>query len=169
MSTPITIPVDMQCAGNVIVAGIITSSTAFVTDALVVAGTNIAATKVIHQHQYSVQLYAPTTTVAALTQLLGGIRGTTSSLVEFWAAVITPPTTTDTVNVDLRRSTGGGAFATVLAGTILFNNSSAARTIVIATPTSTAVQGDLLEAVVTVTGTSAQGLIIGWTTRESAT
>lgn len=160
---------DLQVSGNVVAGGTVTAATAFVTDALVAAGTNIAATKLIHQQQHAVQLFAPTTTVAALTILVGGIRGTTSSLVEFWAAPITPPTTTDTVHVDLQRSTGGGAFATTLAATIAFTSSSVARTILTATPTSTLVQGDLLQIVITVTGTSAQGLIAGFTTRESAT
>lgn len=160
---------DLQVSGNVVAGGIISSSTGWITDSQVQANAAIAATKIIHQEQHAVQLFGSTTTVAALTLLVGGIRGTTSSLVEFWAAPITPPTTTDTVHVDLQRSTGGAAFATTLAATIAFTSSSVARTILTATPTSTLVQGDLLQIVVTVTGTSAQGLIAGFTTRESAT
>lgn len=160
---------DLQVSGNGVFGGIISSSTAWITDSQVQAGAAVSATKLIHQHQRGVQLFAPGTTVAAATLLCGGIRGTTASLVEFWAAPITPPTTTDTVHVDLQRSTGGGAFATTLAATIAFTNTSVARTILTATPTATLVQGDLLQIVVTVTGTSAQGLIAGFTTRESAT
>lgn len=169
MGTPFFVPSDMQVSGNIVASGVITSSTAFVTDALVIAGTNIAATKVIHQQQHAVQLFAPGTAVSAVTQWVGGIRGTTSSLVEVWAAVATAPTSTDYVHVDLQRSTGGGAFATTLGAVIAITSSSSAKTIYTATPTSTLVAGDLLEVIITVSGTSAQGLLVGWTTQESAT
>lgn len=160
---------DLQVSGNVVAGGTVTASTAFVTDALVAAGTNIQATKVIHQQQHAIQLFAPTTAVSAVTQLVGGIRGTTSSLVELWAAVVTAPTSTDYVHVDLQRSTGGGGFSTTLGAVLAITSSSSAKTIYTATPTATLVQGDLLEIIVTVSGTSAQGLIVGFTTRESAT
>jgi hypothetical protein len=169
MGTPFLVPSDMQVIGNIVANGIITSSTAFITDSLVQAGAAISATKMIHQQQHSIQLFASATAVSAVTQLVGGVRGTTSSLVEVWAAVITAPTSSDTVHVDLQRSTGGGAFATTLAGTIAFTSSSTGKTIYTATPTATLVQGDLLEIIVTVSGSSALGLIVGFTTRESAT
>lgn len=160
---------DLQVSGSVVAGGVITSSTAWITNSQIQSGAAIDATKCIQQHQYSLQLFASTTAISAVTQLVGGIRGTTSSLVELWAAVITAPTTTDTVSIDLKRSTSGGAFATTLAATLDFDSSSTAKTIYTATPTATLVQGDLLEIVVTVSGTSAQGLIVGWTTRETAT
>lgn len=167
MTAPLVVPTDIQVQGNVVASGIISASTGWITDSQVQSGAAIQATKLIHDQKHSIQLTAPGSAVAAATQLVGGARGATCSLVEVWAAVTTAPTSTDYVHVDLQRSTGGGAFATTLGAVIAITSTSSARTIYTATPTTTLLQGDLLEIVVTVSGTSAQGLIVGWTTRES--
>ncbi len=69
----------------------------------------------------------------------------------------------NTVVVDIKKSTGGAAFATILSSTLTINSSSAAQTAIAATIDATKddyVAGDVFEVVVTVagTGTQAQGL-----------
>jgi hypothetical protein len=84
---------------------------------------------------------------------------------EFAAAVDAVPAGGDkAVTVDLQKSTGGGAFATLLTAVITINSASSAKTkytgTLVATPTFVA--GDLLRIVVALTGTTgnqAQGLV----------
>lgn len=69
-----------------------------------------------------------------------------------------------TVNVDLQKSTGGGAFATILSATIQFTSADTIRTVKAGSLSSTSlVAGDLLQIVVTVAGAAgnqAQGLTV---------
>lgn len=145
-----------------------------VTNAMVASGAAIDASKVVHQFPVSRQLYSPTTTIAAATELLHIVRGATGTVVEVEAAVVTKATGTDrTVNVDIKKSTGGGAFATILTGTILFDDDSTNLTAVAGTISSASlVAGDLLQAVVTVAGSDANqalGLVVTLTIYETPT
>jgi hypothetical protein len=75
------------------------------------------------------------------------------------------------VYVDLQKSTGGGAFATILSATIDLTSASTLRTAVAAAfSSSSLVDGDILRAVVTVAGgagNQAQGLIFDATIAEA--
>lgn len=69
----------------------------------------------------------------------------------------------NTVVIDVKKSTGGAAFATILSSTLTINSSTAVRTATAATIDATKddyVAGDIFEVIVTVagTGTQAQGL-----------
>lgn len=145
-----------------------------ISNAQISATADIDATKLEHQHFLNYQ-QVPGTAVVAATVDLAIVRGATGTVVAFQAAITgTIATGADrTVNVDLQKSTGAGAFATILSATLLFNNVSVLRTMVaaaIATPGLVA--GDILRVVVTVAGAAgnqALGLIATATIREDAT
>lgn len=135
-----------------------------ISNADVDASADIAASKLIHNQTIDVELYGPTTTVAALTKLLH-IAKASGTLQSFQGIVVTPATGADrTVSIDLKKSTGGGAMTTVLSASIQFTNGSSAFGYEAGTISSaTYEQGDVFEAVVTVAGAAgnqALGLLI---------
>ena len=75
-----------------------------------------------------------------------------------------------TVNVDLQKSTSGGAFASITTTDIEIDDSTTIRTAVASTLSNTSLSdGDILRAVVTVAGSAdaqATGLMITLTLRE---
>lgn len=144
-----------------------------ITNAAVEEAAGIDADKLEHQHSINIELFGPTTSISALTKLLYIVYGTTATIVNVEAAVVTKATGADrTVTVDLKRSTAGGAFATVLSATIGFTDGSTNLTPVTGTITSASlVDGDLLEATVAVAGSAgnqALGLLLTLTVREDA-
>jgi hypothetical protein len=119
----------------------------------------------------SQELFGPAVAVAALTQWLHIVSGSTGALVRFEAAIALGPTGADrTITVDLQKSTGGAAFASVLSATIGFVDASVERVPVAATFSSTALtDGDILQVVVTVAGSAgnpATGLTVTLTYDE---
>jgi len=75
--------------------------------------------------------------------------------------------------VDLQKSTGGGAFATILTGTITLDSANTIRVAEAGTLTAGAacVVGDILRVVITVggsSGTNPQGLVVRVVMREDA-
>jgi hypothetical protein len=79
---------------------------------------------------------------------------------DFSVGIDTAPTTTDTVTIDLKKSTGGGAWATVLSSTIQFTSSDSDRSVKSGTlSTTTFAADDMLRVEVTVSGSSAQGIM----------
>lgn len=131
----------------------------------------LAATKAEHQHAVTIELFGPTTTISALTKWLHLCRAT-GTLVSVEAVHAVLATGADrTVTIDLQKSTGGGAFATVLSTPLTFNTqSTAVRTAQAATiSASSLVDGDILQAVVTVDGVAGvqgQGLTLTLNVRE---
>lgn len=119
--------------------------------------------------------YSQDGAVVADTAYLRIIRGATADVVAVEACVTeTIATGADrTVNVDLQKSTGAGAFATILTATIELDNASVLRTVSTGALTGGAalVDGDLLRLVVTVAGAAgnqAEGLLVTVTLREDA-
>lgn len=144
-----------------------------IADSLISDSAAIAAGKVIRHQAIDNELYGPSTTVAALTKDVHIVRGATGTLVGFEAAICgTIATGADrTVTVDLQKSTGAGAFATVCSSTIGFTNASVLRTPVAAVFSSTGlVDGDILRIVVSVAGSAgnqASGLLTTLTMAET--
>ena len=155
-------------------AKLFTAPSGSITNTHVSASADIDATKLEHQFPLDYK-QLPGTAVVADTQDLHIVHGATGSIVSFRAAITgTIATGADrTVNVDLQKSTGGGAFATILSATLLFNNADVLRTAESATIlTPGLVVGDILRVVVTVAGAAgnqALGLIATATIREDAT
>jgi hypothetical protein len=112
-------------------------------------------------------------TVVAATYYARIVRGATGTILGFRAALTeTVATGGDrTVTVDLHKSTGGGAFATVLSATIGFTSGSTLYTVGSGTINSPAIQaGDILKIVITVAGAAgnqALGLIVDLDTTET--
>lgn len=165
--------------GDLYVKGHLTSKTfaapdGSITNAMLSASAAIAATKL--EHQFAIPYtQVPGTAIVAFTQDIHIVKGATGEVVGFEAAVTGAVATgaDRTVNVDLQKSTGAAAFATILTGTILFNNVSVLRTVVAATISSAnLVDGDILRIIVTVAGAAGnqgQGLIVTTTLREDPT
>ncbi len=144
-----------------------------ITNAMIAASPPIDYGKVTATRAVDQELYGPAVTVAAITKWLHIVRGATGTLIGFEAAIAVVASGADrTITVDLQKSTGAGAFATVLSSTIGFTNGSAVRTsnaAVISTPSIVA--GDILEVVVTVAGSAsaqATGLTITLTYAETS-
>lgn len=112
--------------------------------------------------------------IVASTDYLRAIYGATATLVAMEAAITEAIATGPdrTVTVDLLKSTVGGAFASILAAPIVFNNTSTLRALVTGAFSSTSlVDGDILKLTVAVAGAAgaqAQGLICSVTIREDA-
>lgn len=142
-----------------------------ITNAAIVANAAIAATKVVHRRGLDYCQLA-SGAIAAETRELHIVYGATGTLIAFKAAITgTIATGADrTVTVDLHKSTGAAAFATVLSATIGFTNASVLRTVVSGTINSTSlVAGDILRIVVTVAGSAgnqALGLVATLTLDE---
>lgn len=148
--------------GNLHVAGQLSAQTFTPPSASVVnasiaagsAGSYIDRTKVSQGFTVGGELYGPTTSVAALTKWVHIVRGATGSVVSVESAIAVVATGADrTITVDLQKSTGAGAFATILSATMGFTNGSSVRTPVAGTISSASlVDGDILQIVVTVAG-----------------
>lgn len=133
----------------------------------------IDASKLYRHQSWDKELFGPAASVTALTTDAHIVRGTAGLLVGFQGAICGAIATgaDRTVTVDLQKSTGAGAFATVLSGTIGFTNASVLRTPVSGVISSSAlVAGDILRVIVTVAGSAsaqATGLVVTLTYAES--
>lgn len=139
--------------------------------AKIVAGTISADRMRDVRRSHSTELFGPSTTITALTKLLHIVRGATGTLVGAEAVIsVVASDASRTVTVDIQKSTGGAAFATVCTTTIDITSSTTVRVPVAAVFSSTALtDGDILQAVVTVAGgvgTQAQGLLLTLTFDE---
>lgn len=127
-----------------------------ISNAMISATAGIEATKLEHQFPISVELFGPAVTVTALTKTIYTVRGLTGEVVGFeaWISVVASDVSR-TIDVDLQKSTGGGAFSTICSASADFTSSSVVRVPVPATLSSSSlVDGDLLQIVVTVAGAS---------------
>jgi hypothetical protein len=147
--------------------------TGMITDVWVSDTAGIKAKKVVSLRSIDRELFGPAVTVAALTTDLHIVRGATGTLMGIEAAICgTIATGADrTVTLDLHKSTGAGAFGTVLSSTVDFDNASVLRTAVAGVISSAGlVDGDILRAIVTVAGAAgnqALGLVMTLTFEET--
>lgn len=121
----------------------------------IAAAAAIQASKIISAKPWHSQLFAAATTVTALTVEGPIILGATGGLIKMSASINGAIATGGdrTVTVDLHKSTGAGAFATVLSSTIVFTNATVLRTATAAVISSASlVAGDILRVIVTVAG-----------------
>lgn len=172
MAEPNVVPGDLQVKGVLMPTGL-AAPAGFLTNTMVNSAAAIDASKLLHMVNRGVELYAPTTSVAAVTKLAYVAKGVGSlSVVRAFISVVASDVSR-TVTVDLQKSTGGGAFATVLSGTVGFTSASSVRTLVSGTISSaTYAAGDLFQWVVTVaggSGTQATGLFAEFTAYEATT
>ena len=155
MATPTVIQGDLYVQGN-LSSKTQTYPTASVTNAGIAAAAAISASKIVRHQSIDRELYGPAVTVAALTTDVHIARGA-GTLVQFSICCNgTIATGADrTVTVDLQKSTGAGAFATVLSGTAGLTNSSALRTTYSGTISSASfIADDKFRIIVTVAGSA---------------
>jgi len=158
---PMRIPGDVLIGGN-LQANTMTLATSSITDANVASAAAISYLKVTHMllADYAQDSGAD---VATKTNAIYCCRSASGAVVFDVAVVVdTAPTGGDKAyTVDVKRSTGGGAFATILTGVVTVNSSSTTRSVNVASITGTTftlVQGDILQVVVTASGsTGSQG------------
>lgn len=135
------------------------------------AANRLESAKAVHTQVESVELFEQATPVIAVERLLFIANGA-GTFDKLEAAVVTIATGGDrTVNIDLQKSTGGGAFATVLTGTLEFDSADVNLTPTTATFTTTAYSSsDIFKLVITVAGAAgnqALGLIVSTTKSEN--
>lgn len=161
---------DLYVTGN-ISGGSISLSSGAVTNSSVVANAGIERTKVVQQLQLP-YAQAPGSDIATATLDLYLARAA-GTVVSVEAAVTGVAATGDrSVTVDVHKSTGGGAFATILSAPITLDIANALRVLEAGTVSSAAyVDGDLFRMIVTqvagTTGTRPQGLIVTTTIGEN--
>lgn len=168
MAAPNVIPGDLQVLGTASFSKVSlpAGGVANVNVQAGAAGNYLAATKL--QHQAPVRYnQAPGSAVVADTQDVVVVNGATGLITAFQAAITgLIATGADRVlNLDLQKSTGGAAFASVLTATLQFTNADTLRTMKSASLDNTktaVVAGDLLRVVATVAGAAgaaAQGVV----------
>lgn len=167
-----TINEDLYVGGNLACKSIALPAGS-VTDAAVQANAGIEATKVVHQFAKELSLPAGVN-IASQTNVVHQVfpaGAAVSKLAGFLVSVLTPPGSPDTITVDLQRSTGGGAFATVLSAPITISSSTTPRVPQSASFAVTDLNNDdLLQIVVTynhTSGTAGQGLLAEVFLREN--
>jgi hypothetical protein len=173
MAEPSRITNETHFAADVAFLADVTFPDSIVDDDSIESGANIAYSKL--QHSFPLVYSQPNgTAVVAETRMLHVAKGD-GALLSVEAAVTTVATGADrTVTVDVQKSTGGGAFATMLSATIVLDDDSVAFTPEAATVsgTNTYSDGDILQVVVTVAGSAdaqAQGLVVTTFVYEEST
>lgn len=140
-------------------------------DGDIAQGAGIEATKVIHQYSPATLIFPATTAIAAGTFPFFICNAETSEIVDFDVAVFTAATSGDrTVTIDVHKSTGGAAFASIMSSTILLEDTNAARVPVSGVISDVdLIEGDILAAVITLGGSSGSyplGLLASLTVRD---
>lgn len=138
----------------------------------IIAGQNISADKFERKFSLHYQQAPGSAVVAATVDL--HIARASGTVVAIEAAITgTIATGADrTVTIDLLKSTGGAAFASILTAALVLDNTNVLRTLEAGTiNTGTFIDGDLLRLTVAVAGAAgnqADGLICTITVRENA-
>ena len=138
----------------------------------------IDGSKIIRQQANSVEVYPELTSVADdVTKTILMVYGKIGTLIALEASIFEAGANPSTVNIDLQKSTASGAFATVLSSPLSITHSTAVRTPVSLTSTSTPsisttalVAGDILQIVVDTSdkgATPPKGLLVTLTYQEA--
>jgi len=163
---------DFFVAGN-ISANTFTLPAGTVTDNAVLAATNIAATKLEHQHEI---IFAQANTASASqTQIVHRVHGATGEVIAVKAGSIVKCVSDASITIDMVKCNSGGT-TSVLTGVITLNSSSTNYVPVAGTVVSSGVEDlvaeDLLKVVLTASagtgGTVATGVFASLIVREKA-
>jgi hypothetical protein len=130
----------------------------------VAAAAEISASKLQHRHAVQYRQSAGADVVTQ-TQEVYVVYGATGTVVAVDTSCSTAPTGGDKAfTVDVQKSTGGGAFATILSSTVSWSSSHTSRTIRSGTINSASlVADDILRVIITAsgsTGSQGQGLVV---------
>jgi len=155
---------DFEFPGDVAMTGTGSLPASSVVNATVASTAKVAHTKV-QQRKVAQHIQVGGTDITAKTELVHIAYGA-GTVLGVNVATITAPTGGDKAfTVDVKKSTGGGAVATILTGVVTINSTKTSLTTYAGTlsGTPTFIAGDLLEIVVAVsgsTGSQGQGLIV---------
>lgn len=163
MGSVIRDDVDRVMSGRWTFAGVVDLPASTIDEAALKPGALIPAAKVVARFAKD-HRQAAGADVAAKTELIH-IAGYAGIVKSVEAAIDSAITGDNTVTVDLKKSSGGGAFASVLTAALVINSATAVRTAVAAVLDAAKddyAAGDVFEVVVSVTGTGtqAQGLVV---------
>lgn len=153
-----TLPTDLRVQGN-ISCTTLTPPAGSITDAAIVAGAGVQYTKVVHYFPVRYETATGTAVTAATRPV--HIARASGTIVAAKAYCTVAPTSSDSVTVDIQRGNQSTAFATILSSTIVLNSSDANRQVndgVLSTTSYSA--DDEFQVVVTVSGTTGQGLCV---------
>lgn len=160
-----TLPTDLRVSGTITCTNFSPPS-ACITNAAIVADAGIEATKVVHQ--FPVRHNTATGTAVTASTVPVHIARAAGTIVAVQAFCTVAPTTTDTVTVDVKLGSQSVSYATVLSSTIQFSSSTSDKEVKNGTlSTSSYASGDEFQIVVTVSGTSGQGLCVVVWLREN--
>jgi len=130
-----------------------------ITDAAIVTSAGIQSSKVVHRAPWEFDIQKGTTVTAQDTILhIAAAAGNVLGLQA--VSTGTAPSGDHTITIDLKKSTAGGAFASILSSTLVINSGNTVRVATSATLGAGVafVAGDLFELTVAVAGsTSSQG------------
>lgn len=165
MAQPSILYGDQLFQGSVSFGGPVNLPDSCVNNAKVSAGADIASSKLIHRFSLSLELFAPGTNISAIAAKLLHVARKGGNLVGINAAITTQPSGDRTASVDLQKSTGGGAFATMLSSPVAISSATTIRTAVagVVSGAGAFIAGDILQLVVSIggsTGTQPAGLIV---------
>jgi hypothetical protein len=136
-------------------------------NAAIAANAGLQASKLEHQHAIRYSQKAGTAVVSETIPL--HIARAAGTVVSVEVVTVTPPTSTDTVTIDLKKGNASTGYATVLTSVVTIDNASVTRTIYSAAITTADYSADdSFELVITATGSSCQGLAVIVTVREAA-
>lgn len=157
--------------GDVTFAGTSNIKDGSITDAKVSPGAAIDASKL--DHQYAIMLSQATGTASTDETRIVHIATGAGKLVAAYAVADVACIGDSTITIDVKKSTSGGAFATLLNAVITLDSGDAAKTKVDGVPAGTATYaaGDVIEIVIDATagtGTLGQGVCAVAYLREAA-
>ena len=174
MATPPTrFTNDVEFAGSVTFTGDMNLPAGVVDDEDIAAGTNIEASKVVHRLHVTLAQKTGTDTAAETRIVFAAYKA--CEVIAVKIAAETAATGGDKkATIDVKKSTGGGAFSSILDSAYDMDNSKSDKTVYDATlsGTPTLAAGDLLEIAITVsgsTGSQNQGLIVDVILEEDGT
>ena len=164
---------DYQFPGEVVFTGTVTMPSGAITNDEVNAGAAIAHTKMQHRYQ-ALSVQGSTADVVAKTEMIYYAYRPATVLSGYVVIDSKATSTGRTVVVDVRKSTAGSTWATILTGTLTKNSTNTtSRTAYALTlsGTPTLIQGDKLQTTVAVTGSTgvqAKGLLVAINLAEDA-
>jgi hypothetical protein len=166
---PVFFPTGVR-SGGPIIGPSLSLTTPSITAAMIAPAAGVQANKLQQQREYS-HRQATGTAIVAMTEDIAVVGGA-GTVVGVTVMESTAPTGDHVTTVDVQKSTGGGAFATILTGTISYSVSQANLAVVAGTLLSVPalLAGDVLRVIVTVSGSTSsqgQGLVVTVTTNEA--
>jgi hypothetical protein len=141
-----------------------TDTTAKITNDDIPALANIGHSKLEHRHKARYQV-AGGADVAAVNQIIHRAYKAGTVLAAYATPDAVPAGGTLSITIDIHKSTGGGAWATILSSTTTISSAGTARTPIAMSLSGTPalIAGDLLKVIITVAGaagTNVQGLLV---------